>query len=123
MKKNVLNVGQCGPDDSSIRRLIENQFPATVSSADTQRQAFEMALQNSYDLILINRILDADGSEGMQLLRDLKADPRTQSIPVMLVSNYHQVQQAAIAEGALPGFGKATLNTEATTEELGKILN
>jgi len=123
MKKNVLSVGQCSPDHFSISRLLEGQFSASVSSADTQPQALEMALKSPFDLILINRILDADGSMGMDLLRELKGDPRTQSIPVMLVSNYHDAQQAAIEQGALPGFGKANLNTAATIAELSKVLN
>ena len=40
----------------------------------------------------------------------------------MLVSNYPEWQQAAIAAGALPGFGKAELNRAETREKLAAVL-
>lgn len=122
MTKQVLDVGQCTPDHLAISRLIEDRFDARVSSADTQRQALELAVQTHFDLILVNRILDSDGSEGLAVIRELKSDPRTQSFPVMLVSNYQDAQMKAIEEGAMPGFGKANLNTQATLSQLEQLL-
>lgn len=122
MTKQVLDVGQCTPDHLMLSRLIENRFDASVSQASSQQQAIEMASKKSYDLILINRIMDADGSEGLSLLKELKSDPRTQAIPAMLVSNYHDAQMQAIEQGALPGFGKANLNSQATLDQLSRVL-
>ena len=44
------------------------------------------------------------------------------SIPVMLVTNYPEHQQQAIAAGAEPGFGKAELASPATLAKLAKFL-
>ena len=40
-----------------------------------------------FDLVLVNRVLDADGSSGLDLIRAIKADPDLANVPVMLVSN------------------------------------
>ena len=40
------------------------------------------------DLVLVNRKLDADYSDGMEILKAIKADSALAPVPVMLVSNY-----------------------------------
>ncbi len=40
----------------------------------------------------------------------------------MLVSNYEDAQQDAVARGALPGFGKAALRQPETRNRLAAIL-
>jgi len=66
--------------------------------------------------------LDFDHSDGLEIVRRLKADPQWAAVPVMLVSNYPEYQQQAIAAGAEPGFGKAELTSPATLEKLAKFL-
>jgi hypothetical protein len=61
-----------------------------------------------------------DGSDGMELIRIAKREELT--TPVMLVSNYPEAQSAAVAAGAVPGFGKASLHTAQTREHLLKFL-
>jgi PleD family two-component response regulator len=120
--KQVLNVGHCDFDHGNIRSLIASHFDADVTRARTAKQALEFAQQRTWDLILINRVFEEDGDSGLDLITALKADPVTRSSPVMLVSNYSDAQRVAIDTGAVPGFGKASLNTAATLEELRKVL-
>ncbi len=120
--KQVLNVGQCDYDHQNIATFIARNFDASVSAACTADQALQSTRSNSYDLILINRVLDGDGSSGIDLIQQLKDDPGTRSVPAMLVSNYSDAQAAAIEVGAVPGFGKSTMDTPATLEELKKVL-
>jgi two-component system chemotaxis response regulator CheY len=120
--KQVLNVGQCDYDHDNIQAMITRNFDAVVVPAQSQREAIELAQQESWAVILVNRLLDADGGSGLELIKALKADPVTRSIPVMLVSNFVDAQKSAIELGALPGFGKSTLNTQATLAELTKVL-
>jgi two-component system, chemotaxis family, chemotaxis protein CheY len=122
MPKNILNVGQCGYDHQTIQNFIQKHFVATVSQANSHSETLSMAQQNSWDLILVNRVFDADGGSGLELIKSLKADPVTRSHPVMLVSNFHDAQLTAVEAGALPGFGKASLDTAATLAELRKVL-
>lgn len=69
--------------------------------------------QGAYDLVLVNRVLDEDSSSGLDLIRQLKADPALARIPVLLVSNYVDAQAQAVALGALRGFGKNDLGRPA----------
>jgi CheY-like chemotaxis protein len=118
----VLDVGQCALDHGNISRLLKDQFGATVDRAASYDQVFYMAGFYDYQLVLVNRIFDADGSEGLELIRRLKTDPATRDMPVMMVSNYPDAQAAAQEIGAVPGFGKATLEAPATIELLSRVL-
>ena len=59
----------------------------------------------------------------MAVVHELKSDPRTDRIPVMIISNYQDAQDVAVAAGASPGFGKAALDTPRTFELLSEFLN
>ncbi len=72
--------------------------------------------------MLVNRLLDADGSDGLEVIRAMQADPALRSIPVMLVTNYPEYQGQAMAAGAVPGFGKAALHQGETSPAAGQIL-
>ena len=75
-----------------------------------------------FDLVLVNRRLDSDGSDGLEIIRAIKADPQLAAVPVMLVTNYPEYQDQAIAAGAVPGFGKAELHQPHVREQLAKYL-
>jgi two-component system chemotaxis response regulator CheY len=112
----VLSVGQCGPDHRSISRFLTRYFGVEVESADTCDEAQSAMRAGKFSLVLVNRLLDIDGSPGMDVICALKddPDPALASIPVMLVSNDPDAQQAAIAKGTVLGFGKADLDSPAT---------
>ena len=107
--KRVLSVGQCFADHSGITRALRGAFGAEILAADSARQALEQLRRESYALVLVNRVFDADGSSGLELIRTLKADEQLRTVPVMLVSNYDDAQTQAVQAGAMPGFGKAAL--------------
>ena len=73
--------------------------------------------------MLVNRILDADGSSGMELIKQIKADTALRNVPVMLVSNYDHYQEEAVKEGALKGFGKGALGQPQTIARLKSYLS
>ncbi|HWB13135.1 MAG TPA: response regulator [Pirellulales bacterium] len=122
MPKRVLDVGQCGFDHGAIRRLVEGRFAAEVVQAHRLDDAIERLKSGPFDLVLVNRKLDADYSDGLEVLRAIKADAALARTPVMLVSNYPDAQQAAVAIGAEPGFGKSELNQASTHEKLRPFL-
>ncbi len=107
--KRVLSIGQCGPDHYSISWTLRAHFAAEVVPARNGAEALEHLKKGSYDLILVNRILDADHASGLQLLKQIRATPGQDQTPIMLVSNLPDAQQQATALGALPGFGKDLL--------------
>jgi two-component system chemotaxis response regulator CheY len=123
MSKRVIDVGNCGPDHAAIRRLIESNFEARVVAADDLAGALAELDKSSADLVLVNRKLDSDYSDGMAIVKHLKSDARWSGIPVMLITNYPEYQVEAVAAGAMPGFGKQELRASETLEKLGKILS
>ena len=123
MPKTVLDVGNCGPDHAAIRRMLTNNFDVTVLQTDQAQDTLELLAKQPVDLILVNRKLDCDYSDGMRIIEQLKGDQRYASIPVMLVTNYEDHQDQAVSVGALRGFGKLALSAPETLASLGQVLN
>jgi len=107
----ILDVGQCGYDHGSISRHLKKAYQAEVTAADTNGQALASLRAGEFDLVLVNRVLDGDGSRGVELIRAIKAEPDLAGLPVMLVSDYPEAQAEAVKLGALPGFGKSALRS------------
>ena len=64
MAKRVLDVGQCSPDHASICALIEAHFDAVVVETRQVDDTFDALRDGNVDLVLVNRKLDADDSDG-----------------------------------------------------------
>lgn len=122
MSKTVLSIGQCSADHASISRLLQTKFQAFIKTADSIEEAFKHSHNSSIDLILVNRIFDLTGEEGLNFIRDHLAGP-AKLIPVILISNYADAQESAVALGARRGFGKAALNSPETEKILREFLS
>jgi CheY-like chemotaxis protein len=120
--KRVLDVGQCALDHASIRRLIETHFDASVIQAHRADDAIEMLRVTQFDLVLVNRVLDADGSDGVEIIERMKSEAALETIPVMLVTDYLEHQERAVEAGAEPGFGKSQLASPDTCQRVGQFL-
>ena len=115
MPKKVLDVGQCPPDHQAIRHLLES-LGASVDQVALPRDAVDRLRRESFDLVLVNRKIDQDYTDGAELitmLKDAEID-----VPVMLVSNFPEAQQQAVTMGALPGFGKSELGRASTRDRI-----
>ncbi len=123
MPKHVLSVGQCGFDHGSIAATLAKHFACDVTPVATAAEAERrLAAGPPPDLVLVNRRFDADGDDGLALIRTLKQSPARAAVPVMLVSNYAEDQTQAEAAGAAPGFGKAELARPETLDKLRPFL-
>jgi CheY-like chemotaxis protein len=122
MSKTVLDVGNCRADHAAIRRLIEGQFEATVVQAHGLDDTLAELQSKKFDLVLINRKLTRGYRDGVELIRAMKASEETSGVPVMLITNYPEHQQAAMELGAETGFGKAELGAPGTLEKLRRFL-
>ncbi len=120
--KTVLSLGQCAADQWGLGRLLRTGIGAEVASAATFEEALTRLRQGGIALVLVNRVLDCDGSSGLEFIRQVKADAALRDVPMMLVSNYADAQQEAVAGGALPGFGKAALHDPETNDRLRAVL-
>ena len=122
-KPMVLNVGQCDFDHGNISRMLSEGFSADVQQAATSEEAFCAVQGARFDLVLINRVLDADGASGLDLIRRWLSNNDTRATPTMLVSNYADAQDAAVALGATRGFGKNALTSPETRDQLASLLD
>jgi two-component system chemotaxis response regulator CheY len=121
-QKRVLSIGQCDYDHRYIVGLISQHFEAEVVPAVTAEEAWTHLRQESFHLVMVNRIFDGSGDSGQLFIQQLKADPDLGGLPVMLVSNHDDAQQQAMAAGAVRGFGKGALADAATLELLHPYL-
>lgn len=122
MPKRVLDVGQCGPDHATICNYLARNFDCEVVPVDDAAAAMAELRRQSYDLVLVNRKLDIDYTDGIEVIRALKSDARTANVPAMLVTNYPEHQDAAVAAGAVRGFGKLEFGKAETREKLARFL-
>ncbi|MFN0135407.1 MAG: hypothetical protein ACKVS9_04730 [Phycisphaerae bacterium] len=72
--------------------------------------------------MLINRLIFADDSDGLVLVRAMQADEKLRRTPVMMISNFADAQARAVLAGAVSGFGKATVGTPETLDRLAQYL-
>jgi len=91
----------------AVKSAVED---VTFSSAD-ENAGLEQALEQGVDLILFNRELDYgfEPATGVEMIRALKS--RYPHVRMMLISNYADAQAAAVAAGAVPGFGKREIGS------------
>lgn len=122
MKRTVLDVGNCRFDHAAIVALLRGNFEVEVLRGARADEAIKTLRARPVDLVLLNRIFVADGTEGIEVIRRIKQDPELGGIPVMLLSNYPEYQAAAVAAGAEPGFGKAELDDPETIRKLRRFL-
>jgi CheY-like chemotaxis protein len=122
MPKRVVDVGNCVPDHAAIRSLVEQHFDAQVVGTQGWPDTFSELQKGAVDLVLVNRRLDRDGSDGLDIIQQIKDDPQLAETPCMLITNSTEHQASAVQAGAEQGFGKAELHETETVEKLRGIL-
>jgi len=116
--KKVLLVGHCGPDSNYLRMTVRSALGEIALSSAEDNKSLDRALEQGVDLVLFNRELDYGfkPATGVEMIGALK--PKHPELKMMLVSNYPEVQSAAEAAGALPGFGKREIGSARVKELL-----
>jgi hypothetical protein len=116
----ALSIGQCGYDDSRIGQVVRTAIGATLDRAADPEEARRMMSAKKYDLVLVNRVFDAGTGMGVDFIAD--AARSENAPPMMLVSDYADAQAAAVTNGALMGFGKASIADPRMGELLRKAV-
>lgn len=102
--------------------MVKSNFQATVLQTHGMEDTLELLRRREVDLVTVNRKLDRDYSDGLEIIKKIKSDPEIAAIPVMLVTNYDEHQQDAVAEGATYGFGKLEIGQDTTVDKLKPFL-
>lgn len=118
MTKTILDVGNCGPDHASIRSFLTRHFDCSVAQSHGVEDTLSALREGDFALVLVNRKLDRDYSDGIEIIRAIKSDAQLARVPVMLVTNYAEHQDAAVALGAERGFGKLEFDKSETIDRL-----
>ncbi|MDB5333953.1 MAG: hypothetical protein JWP03_5104 [Phycisphaerales bacterium] len=116
--KRVALVGHCGPDTSYLRMAVSSAQRGAQILAAEDDQSLKHILDEGVDLLLFNRVLDYgfEVDEGVALIERVRQHYPTARM--MLISNYPEAQAAAVAAGALPGFGKRDIGSPKAKELL-----
>jgi DNA-binding response OmpR family regulator len=122
MPKKLLDVGNCGPDHHSLTMLVGRHFQVDITKVDGMTDALEALRSNTFDLVVVNRLMDRDGSSGLEIIKAIKADEAMKATPVMMVTNFPDHQKLAVEAGAEPGYGKSSLFDDATVDLLRPFL-
>jgi DNA-binding NtrC family response regulator len=110
-RSSVLHAGNCGPDTWALEGLLKELGVAQISSAESIAEVEQLLQSESFTLVLLNRVFDSTGELALDLLQRLPAEQRANC---MLISNYPDAHQAAVALGARSGFGKQQLRDPKT---------
>jgi hypothetical protein len=121
MQAHVLSVGQCSFDDSRLARVLAVEADAHMDRAHSAEDARQKIAATPYDLVLVNRVIDGDGASGVDFIAELR---KVDGAPcAMLISDYPDAQAAAVANGAVAGFGKSSLGSAEVGQRLRQALH
>ena len=110
MSKRILLVGHCGVDGPRLQREIASQFKSVEADRIHSMDDLEQAVAKGADLLLVNREpLGFEPLMGVDLIRQLHEEFPDQK--AILVSDHEEAQEEAEQAGALPGFGKADIDS------------
>ncbi len=118
----VLLVGHCGPDATYLRMAVKASGENVALSSVDDNAGLEAALKVGVDLVLFNRELDYgfEPATGIEMIRVLKL--RYPQVRMMLISNFPEAQAAALAAGAIPGFGKREIGSARVKQLLRDLM-
>lgn len=106
-------IGHCTPDAGMLRSAV-GRVASNATFVSVNRLADLAQHRRPGAIWLVNRALDGDfgAHDGPAIVAE---GCRGDGAPVvLLISNYADAQDAAVATGALRGFGKQALYAEAT---------
>lgn len=103
------------------RQVLENRGFAVEVAVDGQ-EGLLAARRQSFDLIVTD--IDMPRMNGLELVRALKADPRLQRIPVIVVSYKSRAEdrEAGLAAGANLYLSKSSFHDERLLEAIQEVL-
>jgi len=117
---NILSIGQCGFDHSTLSRFFREQWDARIVDAEDEDEAWDELSNGEFALVLVNRLFDTNGADGVDLIR--RWHKEGVAPPLMLVSNFAEAQERSVVAGGVPGFGKGSLGSPAMVAQLDPFL-
>jgi len=85
MNKNILLI-EDDPSTLEVYKIALEQAGFVVDTADSGEEALEKIKEDGHDLILLDYILP--GIDGSEVLREIRKNPKTKKIKVLITTNY-----------------------------------
>lgn len=94
-----------------------------VLTAKNGNEGFEVAINSSPDIVLLDVLMP--GKDGFEVLRDLRANPKTKTLPIIVLSNLGQEYEVkrGMALGADKFLTKADLTPGKVSEAVKSTLD
>jgi DNA-binding NarL/FixJ family response regulator len=117
----VVLIGHCGFDSVGLKNAVLRVWPDAQVIGARHDAELNNAIEQGAELLLINRTIGGfSAADGIEMIRQVKqTHPQTRC---MLISNYDDAQQAAVAAGAVRGFGKNDLGSRMVDDLLRSAL-
>jgi DNA-binding NarL/FixJ family response regulator len=109
-KTTIVLVGHCGVDGPRLQSALCSRVQGCDVLRINDLGELESACEQGADLLLVNREpIGFEGAQGVELIRQLSE--RYPDTKLMLVSDFPDVQEEAVAAGARLGFGKRDIDS------------
>ena len=107
-------------DDTLLSSLLSRKLSETyeILYAPTGEAALDILSKSAPDLILLDVVLP--GMDGFEVLRRIKADPKTAGIHVVILSNLSQDED--IAKGKQLGADQYVVKVSLTLDEIVQMV-
>jgi len=112
MSKRIVLVGHCGIDGPRLQQELSSALAEAEVVRVNSDEELKRACDEGANLLLVNREpvgFDPTSGSGIDLIKQVKTERPHQK--AMLVSDFPDAQEEAVAAGALPGFGKADIGS------------
>lgn len=121
MEKKILLI----EDDELIRQMYAAELSNAhfkVTEAATGEEGLKALQQNQYDLLLLDIMLP--GTNGLEILKQIKQNPQTKTLKVVLLTNLGQetVIKQGFELGAIGYLIKAAYNPDQIIQEVKNFL-
>jgi two-component system, chemotaxis family, chemotaxis protein CheY len=111
-------------DFSTMRRIVKNLLAdlgfTNVAEADDGKTAWPMLQQGDFEFVVTD--WNMPGMTGIDLLKNIRADPRLSGLPVLMVTAEAQREQiVAAAQAGVNGYIIKPFTAATLKEKLDKI--
>ena len=112
-------------DDVTLQNVYKDAFDAqnfTFTTVNTGKAGLTKVKEIPVPDLVILDIMLPEGMNGFDVLQELKKDPKTSTIPVLIMTNLDSEQKTAMELGANGYLVKANTSIDVVIEKVNALL-
>ena len=118
-KKKILVIDDAEVNQMLLTRMLAD-YEVLTASDDKEGMALLQENTDSLSLIILDLVLPE--VSGIELLQQIKSDPATKDIPVIIMSAQVQMEQTTLDMGAVEFWKKPFYNAAEVQKRVAKII-